>query len=158
MSKPTSSVSCKINKCKNQGHLDNRTGRRYFTKGLCSYHYNYSWFKAQPIEVRRRYNSRSGSEGNKLMRRVANDLARRTFGHIDIKLISNYYTRICGICGYTIEHSFEVDHIVPISRNGTGTIDNLQLAHPICNRVKSNRLQSELSADDIMTIQEFIKG
>lgn len=33
-----------------------------------------------------------------------------------------------------------IDHITPLSRGGTHTWDNVQLAHMHCNRVKSNKL------------------
>lgn len=34
-----------------------------------------------------------------------------------------------------------IDHITPLSRGGTHTWDNVQLAHVHCNRVKSNKLK-----------------
>lgn len=55
----------------------------------------------------------------------------------------------CGICGKPVDKSISypnplsacIDHIVPIDRGGhPSDIDNLQLAHWICNRQKSNKL------------------
>lgn len=71
----------------------------------------------------------------------------KKLGWIDPMLIGNYYTKICGICELKIENSFEIDHIIPLSRNGTHTLENLQLTHPICNRTKHNRLQQEILLD-----------
>lgn len=34
-----------------------------------------------------------------------------------------------------------IDHVIPISKNGTHTWDNIMLAHHYCNTVKSNNLQ-----------------
>lgn len=53
----------------------------------------------------------------------------------------------CHICGKPIDYtlpyldpkSFVVDHIVPIARGGTDTIDNKRAAHRDCNRAKSDR-------------------
>ena len=54
---------------------------------------------------------------------------------------------ICGICGKPVDKSLKypnamsptVDHIIPINRGGhPSDIDNLQLAHFICNRQKSD--------------------
>ncbi len=57
---------------------------------------------------------------------------------------------ICGICGLPVDKSLKypdplsptVDHIIPVSRGGDPTdIDNLQLAHFICNTRKSDKLR-----------------
>ena len=56
---------------------------------------------------------------------------------------------ICGICGKPVDktlkaphpYSATIDHIVPVSLHGhPSAIENLQLAHFICNRLKSNKL------------------
>lgn len=57
---------------------------------------------------------------------------------------------VCGICGTPVDFSIKypaplspcIDHIVPIARGGhPSAIENLQLAHWICNRQKSDKLQ-----------------
>lgn len=62
----------------------------------------------------------------------------------------------CGICrdpidytlrfdtnaaGKRIPHplSFTVDHVMPLNKGGTDTLDNKQAAHWLCNRLKSDR-------------------
>lgn len=59
---------------------------------------------------------------------------------------------ICGICGQPVDRSLKypdpgcatVDHIVPISRGGhPSALENLQLAHFRCNRLKFNQLMNE---------------
>ena len=54
---------------------------------------------------------------------------------------------LCGICGKPVDRSLKyphpmsatVDHIIPINRGGhPSDIDNLQLAHFVCNRQKSD--------------------
>jgi 5-methylcytosine-specific restriction endonuclease McrA len=76
-------------------------------------------------------------------------------GFIDIKLIDNYYTKVCGICGLKIESKYEIDHIIPLSRNGVHLLQNLQLTHPLCNRTKHNRLQKDMQLDIVM-LRELI--
>lgn len=52
----------------------------------------------------------------------------------------------CGICGHPINydlphldpHAYTVDHIVPLNKGGTDTLDNKQAAHRTCNRTKSD--------------------
>lgn len=59
---------------------------------------------------------------------------------------------ICGICGKPVDKSLKypdpmcatVDHIIPVARNGDPTaLDNLQLAHKYCNRMKSDKLPEQ---------------
>lgn len=47
---------------------------------------------------------------------------------------------VCGICLQPIQHpeSATVDHIKPLSLGGSNYRDNVQLAHPKCNRRKGN--------------------
>ena len=56
---------------------------------------------------------------------------------------------ICGICGQPVDMSLKygdpmaptIDHIIPVAKGGhPSDIDNLQLAHWICNRQKSDKI------------------
>ena len=56
---------------------------------------------------------------------------------------------ICAICGKPIDKSLKapnimspsVDHIIPVNKGGhPSDINNLQLAHWICNRMKSDKI------------------
>lgn len=56
---------------------------------------------------------------------------------------------VCGICGKPVDKTLRypdpmaatVDHIIPLARRGDPiSIDNLQLAHWICNRQKSDKI------------------
>lgn len=38
------------------------------------------------------------------------------------------------------KHRATIDHIIPKSKGGTDTPENLQLAHARCNKIKGNRL------------------
>lgn len=60
--------------------------------------------------------------------------------------------QVCAICGKPVDFKLKapapmsptVDHIVPISRGGhPSDISNLQLAHWICNRMKSNQIANQ---------------
>lgn len=54
----------------------------------------------------------------------------------------------CALCGQPIDYSlhhldpmaFTVDHIVPLAKGGTDTLDNKQPAHRRCNRTKGDQL------------------
>ncbi len=48
---------------------------------------------------------------------------------------------VCGICAkYVDRDKASVDHIVPISKGGTHTWDNVQLAHLVCNSLKGTKV------------------
>lgn len=53
----------------------------------------------------------------------------------------------CAHCGEPIDYqahhlnplAFQIDHVTPLDRGGTDTLDNLVPAHRKCNRDKSNK-------------------
>lgn len=54
----------------------------------------------------------------------------------------------CVYCGIELTmHSSHLDHIHPLSRGGTHTIDNVQFLCPTCNLQKGNLLESEFISD-----------
>lgn len=56
---------------------------------------------------------------------------------------------ICGICTEPVEISnASIDHIVPVSKGGTHTWDNVQLAHYKCNMLKSNKEMDEIDGPE----------
>ena len=61
---------------------------------------------------------------------------------------------ICGICSQRVEISnASIDHIIPVSKGGTHTWDNVQLAHYKCNIIKSNNEMDKLKGQE-----RFIQG
>ena len=58
---------------------------------------------------------------------------------------------ICGICGLPVDKTIRypdpmsptVDHIIPCAKGGSDELDNLQLAHRKCNRLKSDQMPEE---------------
>ena len=64
---------------------------------------------------------------------------------VDYGIILRESCGTCGICGERLLDSFiDIDHIIPLARNGTHTYDNLQATHSSCNRRKNTKLMSEL--------------
>jgi 5-methylcytosine-specific restriction endonuclease McrA len=58
---------------------------------------------------------------------------------------------LCWLCGEHVPHPYweaeEIndvnaptrDHVIPKSRGGKNTLDNLRLAHSLCNRLRGNQ-------------------
>ena len=93
---------------------------------------------------RARYRIKTVKRQSKLVKpsRLAADEVVRTYG-------SN-----CHICQQPIDPSLPrtsklgltVDHVIPLSKGGSDTIDNLRPAHWSCNNRKSDKLPEELNA------------
>ena len=69
----------------------------------------------------------------------------------------------CGICQGDIDYtlrtphpdSFEVDHIVPITKGGTDSLANKQASHRRCNRAKSDKLAGDLAPRTFVTTRTW---
>lgn len=51
---------------------------------------------------------------------------------------------ICNCCLKPLNGDYHIDHIIPISKGGTNTEDNVQLLHSRCNLVKNDKWPWEL--------------
>ncbi len=75
-------------------------------------------------------------------------------GEFSVELVGDRDDWICGICEQTVDPDLSVpqpdaptvDHIVPLSRGGTHSPGNVQLAHFLCNSRKRDLLPGELAA------------
>jgi 5-methylcytosine-specific restriction endonuclease McrA len=50
---------------------------------------------------------------------------------------------MCYYCGAKVGNKYHVDHVVPVTRNGSNDPSNLVIACPICNIKKSDKLPHE---------------
>ncbi|HEM4211796.1 TPA: HNH endonuclease [Streptococcus suis] len=67
----------------------------------------------------------------------------------------------CGICGQLVDKKLKypnpmcavIDHVVPLAKGGhPSLIENLQLAHMSCNRIKSDKLFADNSKAEPKTL------
>lgn len=73
-------------------------------------------------------------------RRRAREVAA-TIGKIDLKQILRESEGVCGICRQPIgDGPFHFDHIMPLARGGAHAQNNIQVAHPRCNLMKSAKV------------------
>jgi len=56
---------------------------------------------------------------------------------------------ICHICGKPVMSKLHFDHIVPLSRGGMHSMDNIAVSHSKCNLRKNNKLLTELNINII---------
>ena len=89
-------------------------------------------YRDQNPEKCREYNKRA-----KVKRRYA---VRYCDAGITLNAVFKRDGQICGICGTACaREDASMDHITPLSKGGTHTWDNIQLAHITCNCSKGNR-------------------
>lgn len=71
--------------------------------------------------------------------------ARKTASFVEVVRRDVLYERddgICGICGAHVSpDSFQVDHVIPLSKGGEHSYANTRVAHPLCNNKKGARIQ-----------------
>lgn len=66
--------------------------------------------------------------------------------HVDREIVFERDEGVCGICREPVEKDdFHLDHVVPLSKGGSHTYANVQVAHPSCNLAKSDRLDFALT-------------
>lgn len=81
---------------------------------------------------------------------------------ITLKSVITRYDGICQICGKPVDLSDienghikrnypTVDHIIPLSKGGTHTWGNIQLAHMACNSGKCDRLNYTVKREEVWT-------
>lgn len=63
------------------------------------------------------------------------------------RLLSRLQSRKCFYCGHTISGPADVDHFIPWSKYPRDLAHNFVLAHPACNRQKSDMLAAERHLD-----------
>ena len=117
-------------------------------RGMCSMHYH-RWRRATVGEPNPVWDERR--RANYELRRAR----KKTNGPVEKFLNVEVFERddwLCGLCGEQVDKdlmwpdpmSASLDHIIPLSRGGEHTLDNVQLAHLVCNIRKNNQVTASL--------------
>lgn len=65
------------------------------------------------------------------------------FGDVDWAAAQTGYT-VCYLCGEPLSGDIDVDHVIPLSRGGAHSMENLRPTHASCNRSKQYLTLDEL--------------
>lgn len=97
-------------------------------------------------EIRRRWRENNPIKWRDAMMRSRHKRRAREFAagvyHETVNYIELYarHDGLCALCGNPVEYGkVSWDHIVPLSRDGWHTEDNLQPTHLVCNCIKGDR-------------------
>lgn len=80
----------------------------------------------------------------KVLRRLAAEAERSRLSPMIRRWVIERDGLVCGICGHPVApDDVHIDHIMPVSRGGQSTLDNLRVTHSACNMAKGNALPEE---------------
>ena len=142
--------------------------RRHATRKAC---YFRSWYEANRQSVlervadwkdnnrgrhlssKKRWRERHGERVRQVTRQRRARLAETPVQPYTEADVYELYGRDCYLCGRLLDFTITarepdqptLDHVVPIVRGGSDTLDNVRPAHRGCNSWKGRRLLSELS-------------
>jgi 5-methylcytosine-specific restriction endonuclease McrA len=121
--------------------------RPHRAKGLCVKH----WNRKYKEEGRRNddWQWTDAGRANYHIRRARKKNPDGKIENINLMLLAKRDNYICGICHDPVDMMLEypdrmspsIDHIIPLSKGGTHTASNVQLAHWLCNTAKGNRTE-----------------
>lgn len=68
-----------------------------------------------------------------------------TVGEVDYKRVWRRDKDICYLCGCAVaKNDVHYDHVIPLTRGGVHSEDNIRVTHARCNLVKGKKLVEEL--------------
>ena len=124
-------------------YQDNIEQKRAYRKE--KYRENYEQNKEEILKANREWQKKNPRRCLIIVqnRRARIKKADGTHNIDDIKKIYKSQAGKCAYCGGILEEGYHVDHIIPLSRGGANSPDNLCCACPTCNLTKNNKLLSE---------------
>lgn len=113
--------------------------------------YKMAWKERNPqqvIESRARYNREHRETTIAWTQRRRARRAGVVVGEVDYKRVWKREKGICYLCGRPVaEGDIHYDHVVPLSRGGAHSEDNVRVTHARCNIKKGTKLVEELDLE-----------
>jgi 5-methylcytosine-specific restriction endonuclease McrA len=121
-----------------------------------------NYYKNNPgkvYEINRRWAAKNPEKVKEYSRRIfakrkAQKLLSKTEKYTEAQVLELYGSK-CHICQEEIDlqanrssnmqdwqRGLHIDHLIPLSKNGDDTIENVRPAHALCNMLKRNKVQS----------------
>jgi 5-methylcytosine-specific restriction endonuclease McrA len=104
----------------------------------------HKWQAANPEkkkELMRRWNTENPEKKRQMQDRYRALKRGATIGDVDLEFVWNRHNGICSLCGKAIDRKdCHFDHVIPLSKGGEHSTDNLRPTHSFCNISKKDRL------------------
>jgi 5-methylcytosine-specific restriction endonuclease McrA len=68
---------------------------------------------------------------------VSIDKEKRNVSNVVKKYVASNQQWKCSLCGNILDHTYEVDHIIPLGKGGSNNPDNLQALCVKCHKTKT---------------------
>jgi hypothetical protein len=97
------------------------------------------WFTVGFKEHRRRITANVGAQNGRARRLGIEGVLRAG----DVVRIFDLQRGLCWYCDEPLDSTFEIEHVIPLSKGGTNHIENICLACKSCNRSKHARTPTQ---------------
>lgn len=103
-------------------------------------------FYKESGKIKRKEWKKNNKKKVKMMNAINRGKRNGSIGEYTIKDIENKLIEQNNCCYWCLEEllsSYQIDHIIPIAKNGSNYVDNIVISCSWCNRQKSDKLVSE---------------
>ena len=131
-------------------HLSEETKRKIGKKGELHWNWQGGITQGNKVESDKRWRAKN-KDKVRLNQRIYK-WRKRTAGELNTKIIKEVYKRNkdkfgylkCILCGDRMEFKdSSLEHLLPLSRGGDNSLENLDIAHFNCNRQKNSKTLKE---------------
>jgi 5-methylcytosine-specific restriction endonuclease McrA len=106
--------------------------------------YQSRWAKKNKFRAQKAWKARNLDKVRSHTRNRQTKVRGLLIENIDYSIVIDMSDGICGLCGGQLTAPIEIDHIIPLSKDGLHSYDNVQATHAQCNRVKAAQILYEI--------------